>query len=177
MEFSEYSKNIRKVHSKRNTQIKDCFSPLKIYKLYSNPYKITAPQFSNIIKNIHLKFAELLSKGSDIILPERLGSIEIRKYYTSIEYKEGKLKTNLPIDWAATLKLWHEDKEAEKNKTIVRINEDCTFSIYYNKLKAMYTNKFYYRFTASRVLKKLVRESIKNNNIDAFLLKPKIYER
>ena len=32
---------------------------------------------------------------------------------------DGKLKTNLPIDWNKTLELWYEDEESYKNKTLI----------------------------------------------------------
>jgi hypothetical protein len=43
-------------------------------------------------------------------LPHRLGRLEVRKNAASITIKDGKVKTNLPIDWDATLKLWFEDE-------------------------------------------------------------------
>lgn len=41
-----------------------------------------------------------------------MGRLEIRKYDARITLQEGKVVTNLPIDWDKTLKLWSEDEEA-----------------------------------------------------------------
>nr|DAU83974.1 MAG TPA: hypothetical protein [Crassvirales sp.] len=50
-----------------------------------------------------------------------MGTLEVRKIERNIRIgKDGEIITNLPIDWDSTLKLWYEDEESYKNKTIVR---------------------------------------------------------
>jgi len=41
-----------------------------------------------------------------------MGTLEVRKRPTRVAIVDGKLVTNLPIDWDATLKLWYEDEES-----------------------------------------------------------------
>ena len=38
-----------------------------------------------------------------------MGIIELRKYKSYIKEEDGKIKTNLPIDWDRTIRLWYED--------------------------------------------------------------------
>jgi len=62
-----------------------------------------------------------------------MGSLEIRKKPSRISIVDGKLVTNLPIDWDATLRLWYEDKESFDNKTFVRVENEEIYKVYYNK--------------------------------------------
>lgn len=82
-----------------------------------------------------------------------MGRLEIRKYPTIITTDGKKVKTNLPIDWQATLKLWYEDEECMKNKQLVRINIPEIFRVHYNRNKANYNNKSFYQFSTNRELK------------------------
>ena len=133
--------------------------------------KLTEHQFYSIIRKINNLLAENLSLGIDIKLPHRMGTIELRKINTYVKIKEGKLKTNLPIDWDRTLKLWCKNEEYYKNKTLIKMEEKELFKVYYNKNKADYTNKSFYQFNVNRELKKTLKENIKEGKVDAFLLK------
>ena len=112
----------------------------------------------------------MLINGNDTTLPYRLGRLEVRKYNATIAIHDNKIKTNLPIDWNKTLKLWYEDKESYKNKTLIKAEEKELYKIYYNRKLARYNNKSYYQFTLNRELKKKLKQNIKEGKIDAFLI-------
>lgn len=133
--------------------------------------RLTEHEFYSIIRKINNELALSLSIGEDIKLPHRMGTIELRKINTYINFKDGKLHTNLPIDWDRTLKLWCEDEKAYKNRTLIKIEEKEIFKVYYNKFKADYTNKSFYQFSVNRDLKKTLKRNIREGKIDAFLLK------
>lgn len=133
--------------------------------------RLTEHEFYSIIRKINNELAYNLSMGKDIKLPHRMGTIELRKINTYINFKDGKLHTNLPIDWDRTLKLWCEDEEAYKNRTLIKIEEKEIFKVYYNKSKADYTNKSFYQFSVNRDLKKTLKRNIREGKVDAFLLK------
>lgn len=99
-----------------------------------------------------------------------MGLLELRKRIPSITLENGKIKTNLPVDWDKTLKLWASDIQAYNNKTLVRHESKEVFKVYYNKTKAIYNNKHFYTFTLNRDLKLALKEKVRNNEIDAFLL-------
>ena len=99
-----------------------------------------------------------------------MGILEVRKRPATIKIVNGKLVNNLPIDWDTTLKLWAEDEESYKNRTIIKLEEDEIFIINYSKRTAIYNNKIYYQFNVNRKLKQRLKELIKNNEIDAFEL-------
>ena len=132
--------------------------------------RLTEHEFYSIIRKINNELAFTLSIGKDVKLPHRMGTIELRKINTYINFKNGKLCNNLPIDWDRTLKLWCEDEEAYKSRTLVKMEEKELFKIYYNKNKAEYTNKSFYQFNANRELKRALKRNIKEGKIDAFLL-------
>ena len=132
--------------------------------------RLTEHEFYSIIRKINNELALNLSTGGDIKLPHRMGTIELRKISTYVNFKDGKLHSNLPIDWDRTLKLWCEDEEAYKSRTLIKMEEKEIFKVHYNKAKADYTNKSFYQFNANRELKKALKKNIKEGRIDAFLL-------
>lgn len=97
-----------------------------------------------------------------------MGHIEVRKYDTYVRLKDGKLKTNYPINWKATMQLWYNDKESYDNRTIVRSEPKEMFTIYWNKSHLKFTNKSYFQFRPSRGIKKKLSDNIKHGGIDAF---------
>ena len=103
-----------------------------------------------------------------------MGHIELRKYDTYIRMGEdGKIHDNLPIDWNKTLELWYEDEESYKNKTLIKMEEQEIFKIYYNKWSANYNNKSFYEFVFNKDLKAKLKQRIREGVIDAPLLKRK----
>lgn len=139
-------------------------------KLYPNEYKsINEAKLGKIVRTINLLFVDQLLKSGKITLPLQMGEIEIRKRPVTIDYNNGKLKTNLKIDWNRTLDLWAEDEEAFRNKTLLRMEARELFMIKYNKAKAKYNNKYFYRFSINRNIRTRLKQLINNNKIDAFM--------
>ena len=176
MEEQEFLNKVRKVKESRNHKVKNSYGIYDGYKFYRKnkpkdpKYVLTESQYFAITRKVNEFLAEALSKGEDVILPFRLGRIEVRKYESRITWDGKKVKSNLPIDWDRTLKLWYEDEEAYKNKTLIKIEEKEIYKIFYNRNLADYTNKSFYQFNLNRELKKKLKYNIKEGNIDAFLL-------
>lgn len=174
--MNEFRKNILKVNQTRIHKVKNSFGVQDAYryikrnKQFCLEYPITTHQFYRIIRTLNKYLAEQLSLGIDITLPCKLGVLELRKKPVKIKFENNKLVTNLPIDWDNTLKLWQEDKEAYNNKTLIRMEENQIFKIYYNKSKANYNNKQFYQFKVNREIKKKLKHNIKEEGLDAFKL-------
>lgn len=134
---------------------------------------LTEHEFYSIIRKVNNYLADSFLQGNDIKLPHRMGRIELRKYDVRVSFDGEKVKTNLPIDWDKTLKLWYEDEEAYKEKTLVKVEEKEIFKVYYNKQLAKYNNQVFYEFKVNRELKKALIKNIKDGKIDAFLLNKK----
>ena len=84
--------------------------------------------------------------------------------------ENGNVKTNLPIDWDSTLKLWYEDEESYKNKTLLRLDEHEIYKVLYNKENANFNNRSFYEFVFNKDLKLRLKHNIKQGIIDAFLI-------
>ena len=166
---------VLRLHDSRNHKVTgslgvyDAYKYIRKNKWFDIGRPLKEGEFYKIIRGVNNLLAAELIKGNQINLPHRLGTLEIRKRPTRVAIVEGKLVTNLPIDWDATLQLWYEDKEAYEDRFLVRINVPEIYKIFYNKNLANYNNKSFYQFTPNRELKLGLKHSIKENpEFDAF---------
>lgn len=149
----------------------DAYKFLRKRKWLNIGRPLTEHEFYSIIRKVNDYLADSLLHGNDIKLPHRMGRIELRKYDARVSFDGEKVKTNLPIDWDRTLKLWYEDEEAYENKTLVKVEEKEIFKVYYNRQLADYNNQSFYEFNVNRELKKRLKQRIKEGKIDAFKFK------
>ena len=176
MEEQEFLNKVRKVKESRNHKVKNSYGIYDGYKFYRKnkpkdpKYVLTESQYFAITRKVNEFLAEALSRGEDVILPFRLGRIEVRKYESRITWDGKKVKSNLPIDWDRTLKLWYEDEESYKNKTLIKVEEKEIYKVYYNRNVAEFTNKAFYQFDVNRELKRRLKQNIKEGKLDAFTI-------
>ncbi len=172
--MDDFRKEVLKVNESRVHEVNKSLGVYDAYKwIRKNKWldigrPLTEHEFYTIIRQINNLFADNIIDGNDIHLPHRMGDIELRKYENIIEFRNGVLVDSLPIDWDRTLKLWYEDEEAYKNKTLIKMEEKETFRVFYNKRTANYENKSFMQFEANRNLKLRLKQKIKNKTIDAF---------
>lgn len=172
--MDDFRKKVLKLDKPRQHKVNNSLGVYDAYKwIRKNKWldigrPITEHEFYTIIRQVNNLLAENFLKGRDIVLPHKLGTIELRKYETKMSFNNGKLHTNLPIDWDRTLKLWAEDEEAYKEKMLVKVEEKEIFKVFYNKGKANYNNKSFYEFEVNRDLKRRLKQRIKDGLIDAF---------
>ena len=164
--------NDTRVHKVTNSiGVYDAYKYIRKQKWFDIGRPLKEGEFYRIIRKINEYLADELSRGKEINLPYRMGTLEIRKRPTRISIVDGKLVTTLPIDWDATLKLWYEDKESFDNKTLVRLENEEVFKVYYNKKEANYNNKSFYEFRPNREIQRSLTTHIKEGKLDAYLLK------
>lgn len=163
----------------KDTRVHKVSNSIGVYSIYKEIRKnkwfdigrpLTEHQFYSIIRTINKELAKLLIQGEDIKLPCRMGTLELRKRKTAITFENGKLKTTLPVDWDRTLKLWCDDEEAYKERTLIKAQEQEVFKVHYSKARANYINKSFYQFNINREIKKALKHNIKEGKVDAFLL-------
>ena len=160
-----------RVHKISNSYgVYDAYKYIRKNKWFDIGQSITEHQFYSIIRGINNLLADSMLEGKDIHLPHKMGVLEVRKYDAKIAFVDGKLKTNLPIDWDKTLKLWSEDEKAYEERTLIKMEEKEIFKVYYNRFRADYNNKSFYEFAINRDLKKRLKQRIKSGNFDAFKL-------
>lgn len=175
MDYQKFKNEVQRVHDSRTHKVTGSIGVYDAYKwIRKNKWldigrPLKEGEFYRIIRKINQYLAEELSNGHEIRLPHRLGTLELRKRPTRIEIVNNKLVTTLPIDWDATLKLWCEDEESYKNKTLVRVENEEVFKVYYNKSQANYNNKTFYTFKPNRELQRNISKHAKEGILDAFL--------
>lgn len=176
MTYNEFKRSILNLDKPRKHRIKGSLGIYDGYKYYrkNKPkdkiYILTESQYFAITRKINLLLAEELINGEEVKFPYKMGKLELRKIDSMIKIKEGKVVSNLPINWDVTLKLWYEDEEAFKERTLIKMEEKEVFKIYYNKYLANYKNKSYYEFEVNRDIKKRLKHKIKEGRIEALYL-------
>ena len=174
--MDEFRRKVLKVDHSRNHKVKNSIGVYDIYKhirknkWYDIGQPITEHQFYTIIRQVNNILADNLLKGNDIVFPNKMGRLEVRKFEPIIRFDDNKLTVRLPIDWDRTLKLWSEDEEAYKERTLVKMEEKEIFKVCYNKTRADFQNKGFYQLQINRDLKIALKKKIKLGNFDAFLL-------
>lgn len=172
--FIEFKKRVSKATFHHKHKIRNSLGVYDGYKWYrknkpdDKKYILSESQYFAIIRQINNLLADEIAKGNDIRLPYRMGTLEIRKYEKTVRIdEEGKVVTNLPIDWDSTLKLWYEDKEAYKNKILLRLDEREMYKIVWNKENLNFNNKVFYELVYNRDLKRKLKHNIKEGITDA----------
>ena len=174
--LADFLNSIKKVNEPRIHKVKNSYGVYDGFKYYrknrpkEHKYVLTESQYFSIIRRVNELLGEALINGEDVTLPYRLGRLEIRKYEAKITTDGKKVRTNLPIDWDRTLKLWYEDKESYKNKTLIKVEEKEIYKVYYNRNVAEFTNKAFYQFDVNRELKRRLKQNIKEGKLDAFII-------
>lgn len=174
MEFKDFIKDIKKVNKERHHKVtnsygsKDAFHYYRKIKPNDSKYVLTDCQYLHIIRLINDQLRLNLIEGRDVVLPEKMGRLELRKQANKVCFKNGKLKTTRPVDWNATLKLWYDNPISKNKKQLVRQETLETFKVRYDKTKANYNNKTFYEFSTNRGIKLGLKKNIKLNKIDAF---------
>lgn len=172
MDFREFSKQTRKADSRCKAKVRNSFGVYDIYKLirknhwYNIGRPLTEHEFYTIIREVNKLFAIELANGREMVFPHRMGALELRKSEKGVSIVNGKVRVTYPVDWEETLRLWYEDEEARKNKTLLRNENKFVYHIKYNKYNAFYENKSFYQFSLNRFIKKALSRNIKSGKTD-----------
>ena len=170
--FREFS---TKVQCKRGPKVMKVTNSFGVYDAYKKIRKngwydigkpVSEHDFYAIVRGVNKLLAEEVAAGRPINFPARMGKLELRKIPRGVSIVDGKLKISYPPDWSETLKLWYEDEEARKNKTLIRDESPFGYKIKYDRYNATYENKVFYQFVLNKFIKKALKENIKNGKID-----------
>ena len=173
--MDNFRREVLKVDKPRVHKIKNSLGVYDSYKwLRKNKWLDVGPisehDYYAIIRAVNKALVLNFLIAGSIKLPERMGEITLRKYPAKITLENGKIQTNLPIDWDATLSLWSEDKDSYEKRTLIRAEEREIFKVLYDKSKALYNNKSFYTFELNRDIKLSLKKQLKNGLLDAFIL-------
>lgn len=179
--YAEFIQKLKKVSDKRNHKVSNSYGVRDGFNYYrkirpkDSKYVLEDIEYYKIIRTINNKIKDKILEGKDIVLPQRMGKLELRKTQKGVRFSDGKLVNTYPINWDKTLKLWYEDEDAYNRKVLVRDESREVFKLRYDKYNATYNNKAFYQFSTNRDLKIKLKEKIQNNQIDAFLYGKKLY--
>jgi len=136
-----------------------------VYKnMSNNPINIT--QYIQII-NQFMKFliSKLFEKGQ-VILPEKLGVLQIIGKKVKIKIENGQIKGLAP-DWVKTKELWKFNEEAKNNKQLVyHFNEQTNgirYRFFWGKNRVLVSNKTLYNIKMTRTNKRTLSQLVKND--------------
>lgn len=173
----EFKKKIRKGKSDAPRQyritnslgIRDAFLFLQRNKWFNIGRALPESVFQKIIREVNTQLAYDLMEGKEIVFPEGIGAVEVRKRPRYVTMRDGKIETNYRIDWDKTLELWYNDAEAYKNRTIVRdTSENERFYFFYNRSGTKFNNKCYTQFYPQRAIRRVLSQHVKQGDIDAY---------
>ena len=170
-DFSQFSGKItgkKKIHKVTNSWgIYAIYKHIRKNRWYNIGRPLKEGEFYSIIRRVNELIAENIANGISFKMPERMGTLELRKSEVGVSFVNGKLRNTYIIDWNKTLKLWFEDEEARKNKTLLRNEDKWLYHVVYNKRDATYENCSFYEFTLNNFLKKALSDNIKQGKTDA----------
>lgn len=175
-DYEEFRKSKLKVHGEKHFKItgslgvKDAYRWLRKNKWPGIERPLTESEFYSIIREVNNYLAAELAQGNEILLPQRMGLLEVRKVDTYVKFVDGKLRTNRGIDWKKTLQLWHQDKQAEEEKLLIRKENKENFTIFYNRITSNYINKTFYQFRPHRAVVLELAKNIEDGTVDAYKL-------
>ncbi len=136
------------------------------YKLYSKEVDEAVDMKTYIsIANGFMKFLmrKLFNKGL-ILIPERLGTLQIVGKKVKISLDNGEIKGLAP-DWKETKLLWERDAEAKQNKQLVyHFNEETNgirYRFFWSKARVLVANKSLYNLKMTRTNKRILSALIK----------------
>lgn len=171
--YKEFINEIGKRKIPRQSKIRDSWGVYDAYKhIRKNQwYNIGRPlkenEFYSIIRGINELLADEIAKGNAVVFPSRMGKLELRKRERGVSIVNGKLKISYPVDWSETLKLWFENEEERKKKTLLRKEDKYAYHVKYCKYDATYENKTFYEFKLNRFVKRALKENINQGKIDS----------
>jgi hypothetical protein len=146
--------------------IYDAYKHIRKNKWYNIGRPVKEHEFYTIVRQVNDLLANELIKGNTVVFPAKMGKLELRKSKRRVKMVDGELKNSYPIDWNSTMKLWYEDAEARKQKTLIRFEQEYVYHVKYCKFMASYENKCFYEFYLNTFIKKKLKNSIINRKTE-----------
>lgn len=141
--------------------------------------------FAKVVKEFNKEVVRLMiEEGAEFKMPDRLGSLRIKKYKGKITFNEdGSIKKKrLAVNWKETWELWDKEypgilrthmKEIPNKPLVYHLNEHSDgyrFFPYWNKKGSNADNRKVYSFVFTSVNNRLLAAVVKGDN------KPDYYE-
>lgn len=150
-----------------------------VYKFYKNnlpgnytktDYNITGKVYSQIIRRVSEILIELMIQDNfEYTLPFKMGKFHVvkKKVIYKLDEEGNLIRRGLPVDYAATKKLWLEDSEAKAKRIKIYHTNDHTdgykYSFFWDKKGITLRPFFYYNFKPNRKNNRYLAKCIKEN--------------
>lgn len=138
------------------------------YKYYKEQGgTLTYSKYAKILRRFNVLIGEVIVNNEySYKLPAKLGIITVKKVKTFIKFVDGKVKTNLPIDYKETNKLWEIDPVAKSERRRIYIENKHSngykYKFVYNKTYSNYVNRSIYFMQFNRQLKHKLKDYIRS---------------
>lgn len=162
----------------RNHKVHSHFGTDEYYRYYvKNGGKLPRGLFGEILRDMNLLIANKILEGYSFKMPSRMGVLSVTKTKAFLNYEDGEVKTNRPIDFKSTMDLWEKNPDAKAQKKLVRFlnkhTNDYIYKIYYNRFFATFRNKSVYSIQVNRWMKReLAKRIFAGFELDALVEKP-----
>lgn len=171
MTFVEFTNTLLKRHEKKDYLINGCHGVKEAFRWirknkWFNIGKIDECLFYEVLRRINNELVEMIISGDEVELPHKMGKLYVEKRNVFVGMKNGKPETSRRINWNDTIRNWFDDKECMDNKVILRYDGNENYVLRYDKRKAMYKNKAFYRFRTNRSLSKKIHKAIVEGKIN-----------
>lgn len=132
-----------------------------------------------LIANGYMQFImEQVTEGHEVVLPARLGSLEIIGRRGAIKINPETGLRSLPPDWPKTKALWNVNPIAKAERKIVyHLNEESSgliYKVHWSKRNILVENKRLYSLRIARTPKRIISQAIKSGK--EYLIKKTVYD-
>ncbi len=119
------------------------------------------------IANGYMQFImEQVTEGHEVVLPAKLGSLEIIGRRGTVKVNPDTGLRSLPPDWVRTKALWKINPEAKAERKIVyHLNEESSgliYKVHWSKRNILVENKRLYSLRIARTPKRAISKAIKS---------------
>ena len=144
---------------KNSFKNEDYYKYYKRTKPVNKDFDIDKKTYISILNAVFENFFDVIIEEGSINLPNRIGTLFLRRIKTEPRIIDNKLRYVAPVDWYNTKKLWKEDEEARLNKTLIKFMPGEVYHIKYLSNFALHRKTRYYTF---RLIRSVQRGRLKD---------------
>lgn len=126
--------------------------------------------FSSVIQEVNKRLVDSFATIGSVEFPAGMGGLAITSRDIKGVWinKEGEVKTNYPIDWVNTIKLWNEDHDAFIHRRLLRFENKTLCKIKYTKKGGGYKNKLFINLKPNTFLRRRIAGEIINKKVPVY---------
>lgn len=168
MTFKEFIIKIGKRDQPRNHKVKNSLGIVDAYQWCkkNNKTDLDLHTFRILIRTVNKQIIKEYLNNHNITFPYRMGNLIILKKKRKIINKAGYVTKK--VDWYETLKMWYSDQECKKEKKLYKKLSPYMYKLEYEKRKAVFKNKMFYKFLPNRQFLNLFGVKMKENKLDGY---------